>query len=513
VSLAFGIELDAKLVAELVARVVPHVFDATPLFGKMFLTSGAMDLLIGRVLVSKLRHCVLTQVLRGGHFPEQTFDSLSQELVTELVDKQHRLLRLQLEDERMANSMKPDVGIEALNSKRSKKGVSNYIDVLTVQTQFAIDCHIALSNMPKTVAEAEHLLGQLGRLPPPSEPLESIASRWSLGRHALVVDSALDVLVARKIEAARQEGRFFGFGMCTDESPPKVRRFRGFRFQATRLYVPISPCRTEWERPLYDEQPPIDTLKLLCDMCHCPGNKGSDVDAVIDKHISRLGLVRDECHSGCGDGVGENEGSNDVHNVYQAGNQSYVRHRCLGHWGWRTADAVINVGAVHKKAQSMSSWLRDGITWFRLQAIAVQPIHSGGAHVCTEGSVAFKKYFGVSPPSVIDERPETDLAFLQWLIPKETVLALCIEKDMTQRDTVGAADVLETLRDTRASLQRCVDMDIIARSLTMYYFVKKKEERGNTKGIFLNIFMKQIERVFDSVFERSGSHLRTGRGS
>ena len=52
-TLVFGIELDATLVTELVARVVPRVFDATPLFGKMFLTSGAMDLLIGRVLASK----------------------------------------------------------------------------------------------------------------------------------------------------------------------------------------------------------------------------------------------------------------------------------------------------------------------------------------------------------------------------------------------------------------------------------------------------------------------------
>ena len=54
-------------------------------------------------------------------------------------------------------------------------------------------------------------------------------------RMVLDLDSALDLLVAHRVETARAAGMLRGVGITTDELPPKATRFVGLRF---RLHSP-----------------------------------------------------------------------------------------------------------------------------------------------------------------------------------------------------------------------------------------------------------------------------------
>ena len=81
----------------------------------------------------------------------------------------------------------------------------------------------------------------------------------------------------------------------------------------------------------------------------------------------------------------------------------------------------------------------DGVTWTTLQAIAVKPRDEGGLALFREGSQEFADAFSAKPSTIIDGRPETDLAFLQFLQGKEEVLRRAAARDMEQRALRGEA--------------------------------------------------------------------------
>ena len=88
----------------------------------------------------------------------------------------------------------------------------------------------------------------------PEEKLNFIFSdRW-LAHHALVLDAALDLLAADRLEAARRAGSYYGFGFCTDESPPAAPRYRGLRFQITNMFIPMFVPVERWEDADYNEK-------------------------------------------------------------------------------------------------------------------------------------------------------------------------------------------------------------------------------------------------------------------
>ena len=117
---------------------------------------------------------------------------------------------------------------------------------------------------------------------------------------------------------ARERGvTFFGCGFCSDESPPRGRRFTGYRFQITWIYVPLIPRVEEWERPEYDERAPVRVEKFLLDVVHCPKKAGATVVCVVEKQLGRVGLTRFDTVSGTGDGGGENAGTTRFHSAWE----------------------------------------------------------------------------------------------------------------------------------------------------------------------------------------------------
>ena len=136
-----------------------------------------------------------------------------------------------------------------------------------------------------------------------------------------------------------------------------------------------------------------------------------------------------------GDGGGENEGHFGAQHLLQEDHGDFAPRRCFGHIPWRVADACLDsMGEHHTKLKAVCMYLRDGSTWTRFRAIAVQPRDLGGIQLLVDGSKQFQDVFAVAPPLIVDERPETVATFLSWLIPKENVLSALAKRDFELRN-------------------------------------------------------------------------------
>ena len=128
-------------------------------------------------------------------------------------------------------------------------------------------------------------------------------------------------------------------GIASGESPPRAKRFSGYRFQVTWVYAPFIPSVGAWELPEYNERAPVNAETYLLDIAHCPGKDGATVMSCIEKQLGRIGLGRHDVFSGSGDGGGENEGLHGIHSRFEESVSWYVRRRCLAHISWRSAEA------------------------------------------------------------------------------------------------------------------------------------------------------------------------------
>eukprot|EP00959_Pyramimonas_sp_CCMP1952_P195990 4097993-Pyramimonas_sp.AAC.1 len=76
--------------------------------------------------------------------------------------------------------------------------------------------------------------------------------------------------------------------------------------------------------------------------CTARKKDGQSVLNVLEKQWETVGMNRYDFFSGSGDGGGENEGAGGIHATMEDVSHSYVRRRCLGHWGWRNAGAAMS---------------------------------------------------------------------------------------------------------------------------------------------------------------------------
>ena len=213
-----------------------------------------------------------------------------------------------------------------------------------------------------------------------------------------------------------------------DESPPRAQRFTGYRFQITWVYVPSIPDVDVWKLPAYDERAPVHFEHYLFDIAHCPGKDGASVMNVLEKQLGRIGLGRYDVFSGTGDGGGENEGANSIRALFEDAVPVYVRRRCLGHIAWRSAEAGFpSMGGVREGWKAISRHLNAGGAWARLKIAAVASVDYGGLQMFVQGSRAYAAVFNAAPPTVIADRPETDLHMAEWLLRKMHVLPLLIQ--------------------------------------------------------------------------------------
>ena len=208
------------------------------------------------------------------------------------------------------------------------------------------------------------------------------------------------------------------FSFATDESPPEKPRYCGLRFQITYVYVLHYVPDSDWEQATYDVAYPFSRERIMCDIMHAPGKTGEDTLKVLEKQWASLGLGRHDFVCGVGDGGGENEGSQGVHSLMEASVCAYVRRRCLGHLPWRVADAGLDaMDDRRKRLKDLSTFLRDGTTWSRLQAIAVAPVGAGGLALVKPCSVGFQRLFATSPPRSSKSAPSVSLSSWRGCYP------------------------------------------------------------------------------------------------
>ena len=82
--------------------------------------------------------------------------------------------------------------------------------------------------------------------------------------------------------------------------------------------------------------------------------------------------------------------------------------------------------------KSLAAYFTEGITWSRLSDLATNAKEFGGLALFKLHGKRWKEICGTAPGAIIDNRPETDLQFLQFLTDcdgKEAVLHRLATKD------------------------------------------------------------------------------------
>ncbi len=136
-------------------------------------------------------------------------------------------------------------------------------------------------------------------------PIGSIVDNSALSKHALLVDQALDRVLATDIKKERGIS-FFGIGMASGESTRESRRFCAFSLQVTQVYIPWIPDPLTWSAW---NSPPIRVQKRLVDIVHCPHKDGGPLAKAMQLQMQTLGLALHDIHSGTGDGGGRWRGT------------------------------------------------------------------------------------------------------------------------------------------------------------------------------------------------------------
>ena len=125
------------------------------------------------------------------------------------------------------------------------------------------------------------------------------------------------------------------------------------------------------------------------------------------------------------------------------------------------------MGLHHKHLKALNTYMFDGITYSRLQALATASGADGGLALMRDGSRAFKQLFVPMPPKMIDLRPEDTMEFLRWLIPRENVLAKLVKRDCETRDSSKTSSNLgrDTLQKRSDAFKRPIDAVLLHRCL------------------------------------------------
>ena len=171
----------------------------------------------------------------------------------------------------------------------------------------------------------------------------------------------------------------------------------------------------------------------------------------------------------------------------------------MGHFAWRSANAGIdeNQALVGHEFGPLATYLNEGITWRRLQSLAVQSVANGGFGLFQEGSRAFKDVFAKAPCTILDGRPEVVKDFLEWLVPREEVLAQLVAKDVQDRGL--AQDAQRTaviLNDKSFRVQRVIAYELLHRALYPYYCIKRHGYITSSTS-FADLIQRTVDQIMN----------------
>ena len=454
------VDVPKRLILHVMSPVVPFHMAPTPANALHLLRSRLCSKLVGPALAAHASRLILSDIseVPVNLLPEADLAlQVRQDLISSL---ENQMCPEEFEDVERPTKF-----------RRSESAVDESMRMKTNQVLYMLENRVTSRRCTSTVAGACELLQSLAPddASACSRALDELVSRFTLSRHLLLLDGALDRCLSDRLLRMREEGRFAGVALATDESPPSQPRFRGLRFQITVFYIGTFENLSKWNSC---KDPPLIKSTCLADIMHCPGKKGVHVSKIIEKQLSRLGLNCFDVTSGTGDGGGENEGHEGVHAYFENLNPGYIRRRCLPHISWRTCDVAIRVSGLKYKA--LAAYLVEGITWTRLRELATRREADGGLELFREGSHECKQIFGISPSAIVETRPETDLNFLKLLEGKEHLLHMMATKDLEQRTlSADTRAAILSLADISARICRRILQEILERCQFLYYWSGK----------------------------------------
>ena len=475
------VEVPAPMILKILSAMVPFRVPPTRANALHILRSSWCQEFVGSAMAAQMKGLILAEI---ADMPVQLLSErdLNMKIRQDLVDS---LASQHCEDDQSLDNR------PAKKARRDPQSLRELLSEKTAQVVFMLTNRVASTRVCNTLADAQDLIRSLtsgGSDSHDSGPelQEALVTRWTLTRHLQLLDGALDRLTAQDLLDLREQGRFAGVALATDESPPKEPRYRGLRFQITCMYFGTFLDLDRWEACA---DPPILKTTSLADIMHCPGKRGSDVSRILEKQLARVGLNSYDVVSGTGDGGGENEGQTGIHAHF-----GYVRHRCLPHISWRTCDAAIRTSGLNYR--SLAAYMNEGITWSRLQELATTRVAEGGLGL-KWGSRAFKDLFGRSPASLIDARPETDLRFLELLEGQEHLLHQLATQDCDQRALgAEARAAVQSLGVINDRIRRRILQEILHRCMFLYYWTGARPHLV-AKGSWDEVMQKAVSNILN----------------
>ena len=468
-----GCSIPAKFAAAVCGTAVPLVFPTTPTVAYLLAGSPVAEALVGRALASRAR------VRSLAFFSDMVLEVPPAQTLLEGVqsDLIEALVALWGPSAADAPEEEDEEGDSGRDRKKPSRTVANMRILLAEKTKhirFALRNRLALKNIPQAMGDAWGLVtsGCSSEIEDLLDPPAGV-SHWTINRHLILLDSALDRWITQDLGDKRVSGSFGGVCIATDESRPSPGRFSGLRFQVTFVYAAIFEDRETWEM---SSVPPMRVMALLGDLLSSPGKRGEDLLPILDKQLGRFGLLRADIVSGTTDGGAENEGRTGLHALLESENPSYVRRRCLPHLSWRTSDAALNCCAEQTGAyKTIAAHLADGVTWKRLRTLATTSRAAGGLELFGDGSPACHRMFSRCPGVVVSTRPQTDMEVLEYLRGREATLYALASEDCRQRGLASATkEAIEDLRDLGRNIRRGILAEVLQRCLFLMHWATRE---------------------------------------
>ena len=89
--------------------------------------------------------------------------------------------------------------------------------------------------------------------------------------------------------------------------------------------------------------------------------------------------------------------------------------------------------------------------------------------LAAEQTPAFVAIFGRLLDNIMEQRPETLVQFLKWLLPREHILTPCIEADLASRALQESSQAaLRFLKDPLRRVHRALYMSLLDRGSFLY---------------------------------------------
>ena len=276
------VHVPSRLILQVVASLVPLSLQPTAASALHLLRSSLCSKLVGPAMATQANRKILAEI------SEVPVEMCAEQDMNQNIRRDLIALLAERQCVGEADAQEDSDGRPLKKLRKDLASRQEMLKTWTKQVQWMLENRVAASRTVGTLCSASRLLESLSsECCTTSDVGDLLASRYTLGKHLLILDGAVDRWTSEHLLKLREEGTLAGVAMVTDESPPSQPRFRGIRFQITVIYWGTYLPESSWES---SADPPIVVTTCMGDICHCPGKKGVDVSRVTEKQLSRVGL-------------------------------------------------------------------------------------------------------------------------------------------------------------------------------------------------------------------------------